>query len=268
MARRFSRPTSIKVFSGFVAAGLPLVAPSVAWGHAYVMSPASRDTAIADLNARAHKTGPCGGSPRVGKPTKFAPGASVTVKVEETVDHRGCFQVAFSAANDANWQVLSQIDDPDNQAPMVYQMTVKLPNATCAACTLGIRQIMYGDACPQNPQDPADSPGGTYYSCADICIGDTCTDAPVNPGSSSSSSSGSASADAGATSSSGGTSDDDDDGQSSTSSGKSKSKKVASTQPESTSCSAGSKGTRIPLAVLGLAIVFAAARRRTARIRS
>jgi hypothetical protein len=68
---------SSKVLAGIVATGLVVLAPSVAWGHAFVLSPDSRDLAITDLDARAHKSGPCGGSKRVGKPTKYAPGAKV-----------------------------------------------------------------------------------------------------------------------------------------------------------------------------------------------
>lgn len=218
---------------GLAVLGLVGLMPSAASAHAYVMSPPSRDVGVTDLNARAHKSGPCGGSPRIGSPTKFAPGATVTVKVEETIDHIGCIQVVFSDKNDGNWQVLKQINDPTNAVPMVYNISVTLPTAKCDACTLAMRQIMYGTACPGNPQDPALSPGGTYYSCSDICIGaagDPCTDAPkadagVDGGgtdsgtSSSSSSSSGGTKDSGASSSSSSGSSGDTSSSSSSSSG-------------------------------------------------
>jgi MYXO-CTERM domain-containing protein len=154
-----------------------VVAPATASAHAYVMSPPPRDIAQPDLDARAHKTGPCGGVPRTGKPTKYAPGATVTVKWQETIAHQGCYQIGFSQANDQNFTVLKQINDPAGGAGMVYTDTVTLPaGVTCPACTLVVRQLMVGGACVGNPADPAAAAQGTYYSCADICVGDTCTE--------------------------------------------------------------------------------------------
>jgi MYXO-CTERM domain-containing protein len=160
---------------GVLTVGFALAAPSVASAHTVMMTPPPRDVGVA--GADGHKTGPCGGVARAGKPTKYAAGATVTVKWQETIAHQGCFQIGLSEANDQNFTVLKQINDPAGGALMVYTDTVVLPaNVTCPACTLVVRQLMQGGACVGNPADPAAAAQGTYYSCADICIGDTCTD--------------------------------------------------------------------------------------------
>lgn len=165
--------TSLRGFRLFAgAAGLVAVlVPATAAAHAYVMQPPSRDLGIANLDARAHKTGPCGGSPRVGMPTQYEPGATVQVKWQETIGHRGCYQIAFSPANDQNWVTLKQVDDPGNNPDdMIYTDTVTLPaGVTCKDCTLVVRQLMIGVACTPDAAPPA---ADTYFSCADIRVGD------------------------------------------------------------------------------------------------
>ena len=154
---------------------------SMALAHTVLVSPPPRDVGAA--NADQHKNGPCGGVARAGTPTKYAPGATVTVKWKETVSHEGCFQIGFSAANDANFTVLKQIPDPASGAGMVYTDTVTLPaGVSCPSCTLVVRQIMLDSAgtktCAPNmvPPSAGGDAGSTYYSCADICVGDACTE--------------------------------------------------------------------------------------------
>lgn len=160
-----------------------LAAPSVASAHAYVTDPPARDADNPDEDARAHKSGPCGGIARKGMPKQYTPGQDVIVRWKETIPHQGCFQIGFSAANDTGFTLLqltaggvAQINDPAGGANMTYQASVKLPTTPCPACTLVVRQLMQGQPCPANA-DPAMSLQGTYYSCADICIGSTCTPA-------------------------------------------------------------------------------------------
>jgi len=168
----------------WIGVALILGSPATAFAHAYVMTPPPRDIGQPDLNARAHKTGPCGGVPRTGKPTQYTVGQTVTVKWEETISHQGCFQIGFSQANDTGFTVLKQINDPAGGAGVVYTETVTLPaGVSCPACTLVVKQLMINATCTGGtgvitaPPFQADNGTSTYYSCADICVGPTCTDA-------------------------------------------------------------------------------------------
>jgi hypothetical protein len=149
--------------------------------HAFVDQPPSRDTGIVNLDARSHKTGPCGGSPRGAMPTQYQPGQTIPVKFKETISHQGCFQIRFSPANDDNWVTLKQVDDPAGPANNVdtdYTEMVTLPNTPCKDCTLQVLQLMLGRACVANEPPPA---GNTYFSCADIRVGDFPDAGPTMP---------------------------------------------------------------------------------------
>jgi uncharacterized protein (TIGR03382 family) len=129
-------------------------------------------------NADSLKTGPCGdvaGMP--GVYTKVAQGADVMVKFEETMAHEGCYQVAWSKAG-GPFQVVAQVPDPGGSQGM-QTITVKAPNESCPECVLQLRQITLGGPCTTDagPQVPGAS--DTYYSCADVCVGDTCPPPPV-----------------------------------------------------------------------------------------
>lgn len=172
-----------------VLAALALLAvPATAYAHIVTMTPVPRDVGVAGNDA--HKSGPCGAVPRTNKCTSFEAGATIPVKWMETVSHNGCFQIALSTANDQNFTVLKQVNDPTGGAAMVYPDTVKLPDGvTCKDCTLVVRQLMIGKTCiGANGGNTTTAPfqndldASTYYSCADIRIGDpTPCVAPTNP---------------------------------------------------------------------------------------
>lgn len=159
--------------------GAAVLVPRLASAHTYIMEPVSRDAKlVASLDDRAYKNteGPCGvvlGTstplPRTNTPTRYTPGQTITVKWQETIDHRGCFQVLLSEANDTNWKLLAQFDDPAGSPnDEITTKQIKLPDGvSCEACTLSVRQLMTGAACP--PEAVA-VPDTTYYSCADIRI--------------------------------------------------------------------------------------------------
>jgi Lytic polysaccharide mono-oxygenase, cellulose-degrading len=165
-----------------IAASFVLFVPMAASAHAYIKDPPSRDVAEANLNARAKKAGPCGGSPRTSTPTQFAVGQEITVTWEETIGHTGCYQIAFSPANDKDWVTLAQIDDPAEKQN-VQSAKVKLPaGVSCKDCTLVVRQLMLENE--QNKtcaRDAAPPPTNTYYSCADIRVGDFPDAGPTLP---------------------------------------------------------------------------------------
>lgn len=121
------RTTEISRSGLRVLAALAVVAvPATAIAHTVMMTPVPRDVGVAGNDA--HKTGPCGAVPRTNKCTSYEAGATIPVKWMETVGHQGCFQVAVSKANDQNFTILKQINDPAGGAAMVYPDTVKLPD--------------------------------------------------------------------------------------------------------------------------------------------
>ncbi|MDB4945340.1 MAG: hypothetical protein JWP97_4874 [Labilithrix sp.] len=166
---------------GFLAAAA-VSAPSVAMAHTVMTMPAPRD------NSDSHKSGPCGGVARTTACTAYAAGATIPVKWKETVDHTGCFQIGLSTANDQNFTVLKQINDPSGTPTgMVYSDSVTIPSGvTCKDCTLVVRQLMKGSACVGNSTTtgPFEDVTGvsTYYSCADIRIGDSTPCASADAG--------------------------------------------------------------------------------------
>jgi hypothetical protein len=109
------------------------------------------------------KTAPCGGVARSVSSATYAPGATITLNWEETINHPGRFEIYFSPANDANWQLLKTVTDTmdgTNDLPHQYSTTVTLPSAPCAACTIQLIQVM-----TENMANPS-----YYYSCSDIKI--------------------------------------------------------------------------------------------------
>ena len=150
-----------------------IAAPATAFAHAKLTAPKPR------LDDDGIKIGPCGGTPRTKSFQQYQPGQTVAVTWREGIDHGGCFDVLFSPANDMNWVRLGRYDDSNLPAPTVYAdasttKMVTLPNVKCENCTLALRQLMNtNDAlCNANTQDEMDGGVPTYFSCADIRVGD------------------------------------------------------------------------------------------------
>ena len=159
-------------FVSVSACALALSVAASSSAHIAMSVPPARD--FGKPGADAHKNGPCGAIPRTNTYTQYAVGQSVTVEFTETVDHRGCFQVLLSDANDQAFQILSQVNDPTGDVtPKKRMMTVTLPaGKSCPSCTLAVRQLMIGQACAAN--QASITAGDTYFTCSDICIGATC----------------------------------------------------------------------------------------------
>jgi len=118
-----------------------------------------------------NKAGPCGaaGSTRGSKVTTYAPGATIMVEWDETVDHPGHYRIAFD--NDGD-DVFVNPNNPDDHFAFTlmepiadkagghYTQAITLPTAPCANCTLQLMQIMTTEV-PYN---------SFYYQCADIAI--------------------------------------------------------------------------------------------------
>lgn len=107
------------------------------------------------------KTGPCGNVPRTNISALLAPGQTVDVEWEETIDHPGSFKFSFSSANDLGFEtnLLKEIPDTQNSGPLphLHKTSITLPNVTCSACTFQLIQVMTDS-----------TPPTFYYSCADI----------------------------------------------------------------------------------------------------
>lgn len=176
-------PMRSSILPAFFVAGAFLFVAAEASAHAVLSSPPPRDT-TAHKDVAGDPTA-CGVA-RTAKFTSLTAGQMLTVNFNETVGHRGCFQIAFSMAGDKNFQLLGQKDDPADGTG-ARSMTVKIPDVNCTDCTLQLMQLMNdkngGTPCPPNA-NPAQATSGTYHSCADIRItgASTGTDAGTSTG--------------------------------------------------------------------------------------
>ena len=108
------------------------------------------------------KQGPCGAGaddPRSGNINTFEPGATVTVRWSETIDHVGFFRVAFDVDGSDDFEdpanELARTDDGINGAGLERTLEIVLPDTECDNCTVQLIQ---------------DMSGGFYYQCADLVI--------------------------------------------------------------------------------------------------
>ncbi len=229
--------------------------PSAASAHVCMEVPVSR--AGPDCSAASpQKVGPCGINQRGDVVTAFRPGETITVTLNETIDHPSHYRVAFSLAGD-QFDDPTRTDEPAGDGRYVLRddiidepaarqdVEVILPDVTCEQCTLQLIQVMY------DRLDPGELPtaGDLYFGCADIALREDA--APTSaPG-----------ADAGApeaardaATAQEGAADDDDDGQMG-------------------SCSVSQSGKQLPglahLLAAGALVALCARRRgRTARERT
>jgi hypothetical protein len=159
--------TSTKLASS-VAAVL-LLASAASWGHARLTTPPPRDVNVSGNDA--HKTGPCGGVVK-GKPTKYpATATTLDIKWDETIDHTGCFVLDVSqTGKDNDFQTLQVIKDTEGVGPKTTTLNLD-GGLTCGNCTFRLRQLMNGTDSTNCDENTVPSQG-TYFSCADIMIGD------------------------------------------------------------------------------------------------
>lgn len=152
-----------------------LLVSSTAHAHIALKNPAPRTT--------AQKAGPCGaaGSTRGTNVTTYAPGETITIEWDETVDHPGHFRIAFDS--DGNDAFIDPMRASDNFSftlvePIAdkvggrYTQQITLPTEPCTNCTLQLMQVM-------TTTEPYNS---FYWQCADIVIGDGTTPPPEADG--------------------------------------------------------------------------------------
>ena len=146
-----------------VALGLAsLFVSGTAAAHIAMTSPAPRGT--------DQKAGPCGkaGSTRGTNVAEFAPGETINVEWDETVDHPGHYRIAF----DDDGNDFTNPNNPDDNFPTTmvepiadkagghYSQSITLPTTPCENCTLQLIQVVT-TAVPYN---------SFYFQCADIRI--------------------------------------------------------------------------------------------------
>lgn len=160
-----------------------LLAAPQAHGHIQLEFPIHRTP--------SQKQGPCGVTGGVRGPdvSTFAPGATITLRWNETVDHPGHYRVMFDDdGQDAFFEpdsfedirtpggalMADGIADVDGVA--AYEQTITLPDIECDNCTLQVVQVMTDKA-------PYGDGNDLYYQCADITLapGGNPGD-PVTPG--------------------------------------------------------------------------------------
>jgi hypothetical protein len=160
------------------AAGLVTLALSAGAAQAHILlaDPKPRD------NNDTHKSDatPCQPARTAAQPVTmmdakgvaYAPGATITVRWNETTNHNGCFAVDVAPADDKGWVMLGTMKHSlmPAKTPRPYETTVTLPaGMTCDKCTLRVRQFML-TADPATCPPPSVPAGSTYFQCANVVI--------------------------------------------------------------------------------------------------
>jgi len=117
----------------------------------------------------AQKEGPCGttGLPRGETVAVYAPGDTITVMWDETIDHNSHYRIALDLDGDDDLVAPDGDDDLYNSPTVLidgiydavggrYTQDVILPDVECENCVLQLIQVMYG--------------AGNYFQCTDIAI--------------------------------------------------------------------------------------------------
>ncbi|GAB4527276.1 MAG: hypothetical protein Tsb0020_44830 [Haliangiales bacterium] len=161
-----------------VTTSLLLIAAALAWpradAHAHIDLLAPTDRGCSN-----QKSSPCGGScdTRTGNVSVFEPGATITVRWDETIDHPSHYRISFDSDGIDDFQDPTSVDDiqanpalpvladgiADRELGGLYEYTVTLPNIECENCTLQLIQVMYDKNPPYGDDD-------LYYRCADLAL--------------------------------------------------------------------------------------------------
>jgi MYXO-CTERM domain-containing protein len=167
---QFSRHLKAGAFSlALLSVALP------AHAHICLEAPASR-VGPNCTSAAAQKPGPCGINTRSTKyVTECRPGQTLTVILNETINHDSHYRIAFNP-NGATFEDPTSKDDKDGKHPFVLldgikdesapqqSMKVTLPDMPCDNCTLQLIQVMYDKTGNGFGNDDI------YYACADIVL--------------------------------------------------------------------------------------------------
>jgi len=140
------------------------------------------------------KIGPCGIAGRSEHVTVFRPGESITVELNETINHPSHYRIAFNPDGDEFPDPTSIDDryghpfillDGIEDTPEARQwVEITLPEVECDNCTLQLIQVMYDKlangfgGASGGPDDNDD----LYYACADLVLEGAPVSADVGTG--------------------------------------------------------------------------------------
>jgi uncharacterized protein (TIGR03382 family) len=142
------------------------------------------------------KDAPCGrggADARTDRVTVLPPGATITVRWDEGINHPGHFRIAFDDEGTDGFIDPVSRDDFDNSPAVLADdipdtpsgggstFTVTLPDIECDACTLQVIQVMYDKSDPLAPGRPFGD-DDFYYQCADLTLSSSAPDAGPEPG--------------------------------------------------------------------------------------
>lgn len=170
--------------TAFLAAGVGILAfgtADSAEAHVCLVYPMSR--VGPECGARSpQKIGPCGIAGRSEHVTVFRPGETITVELNETINHPSHYRIAFNAEGDDFPDPVS-IEDRGGHPSILLDgiedlndarqwVEVTLPDVECDNCTLQLIQVMYdkqGNGFGGASGGPDDN-DDLYYACADIVL--------------------------------------------------------------------------------------------------
>jgi len=146
------------VASTVCALGVFTLSAEIAWAHAHLTDPLPRFDTMNPAGGIKEAAAPCGMAKPATAPHVYVMGSTITVKIGEVIDHPGHYELWWSNANDANFAVITGMNNIANPTGLVdTSVSLTLPNTAMDNATLQLRMIMTNTNPPTN-----------YYSCADI----------------------------------------------------------------------------------------------------
>jgi len=162
----------------YVIAAAVIGISGIAQAHIQLLDPPPRTSML--------KNRQCGdpAAPRSATPTMLQPGATITVKWLETIEHPGHYRISFdndgtdffippnATATTVGMDPTVMIDliaDVQGNFPpagRMYTKTITLPNIECTNCTLQLIQLMT-DKPPYSTGTTSDD---IYFQCADLVL--------------------------------------------------------------------------------------------------
>ncbi|HEY6877155.1 MAG TPA: SCE4755 family polysaccharide monooxygenase-like protein [Polyangiales bacterium] len=156
--------------------------PSPARAHVCMDAPISRVGSGCSASS-PQKRGPCGVNMRGTNVTTFRPGETITVALNETIDHPSHYRIAFNPDGDTFEDPTSKddktgahpfvlLDDITDESAAKQTVKVTLPKVTCERCTLQLIQVMYDKGSNGFGGNDGVAPDNddVYYACADIVL--------------------------------------------------------------------------------------------------